>query len=136
MDRIDVEQLRQKLQIQRHEILHFLSALEEETRSLEADSTQDSADRCVANLSKESLFERRSQRRTLLRMVDAALERIADGSFGTCVGCARDIPVRRLRALPWTQLCIRCQEEMEKNASLSASARTFATSEVTLRRAE
>jgi DnaK suppressor protein len=122
MDRKEIEQLKQRLEQQREEILPFLSRLEQETRSLQVDSNQDSADQCVLTLSKESLFERSSQRRTLLRLVEAALERISNGSFGICVGCGEEIQIRRLKALPWTQFCLQCQEELEQEVGASVAA--------------
>src|SRR5258706_7682158 len=42
--------------------------------------------------------------------VAMALLRIQHGDFGTCVHCDNDISRRRLEAVPWTSLCIRCQE--------------------------
>lgn len=122
MERKDIQQLKQKLELQRQEILPFLSRLEQETRSLQDESTQDSADQCVLSLSKESLFERSSQRRTQLRLVEAALKRIADGSFGNCIGCGEEIQTRRLKALPWTQFCLQCQEELEQEVGASVAA--------------
>jgi DnaK suppressor protein len=122
MERKVIMQLKQNLELQRREILPFLSQLEQETRSLQVDSTQDSADQCVLTLSKESLFERSSQRRTLLRLIEAALERIADGSFGTCVGCGEEIQIQRLKALPWTQFCLQCQEELEQEVGGTIAA--------------
>jgi DnaK suppressor protein len=44
-----------------------------------------------------------------LALVDAALERLADGTFGTCVRCGNPIPAERLEALPWAPRCIDCQ---------------------------
>ena len=114
MEQIDMEQLRQRLELQRRDVWQSLGRMEQETRSLEVDFAQDSADRCVTSLSKESLFERSSQQWTLLRLIEAALRRIADGSFGVCVTCSDDIEVRRLNALPWTQFCLRCQEAIEE----------------------
>src|SRR5579872_1607030 len=105
----DVERLREKLEFQRHETRQFLRRLDLEVQSLDAESTKDSADRCVISVSKESLFERSSQRRIVLRLIEAALRRIADGSFGTCVGCGNEVQDQRLQALPWTQFCLRCQ---------------------------
>jgi DnaK suppressor protein len=113
MEQGDVERLRQKLELQHHETRQFLHRLEHEAQSLDAEATQDSADRCVISLSKESLFERSSQRRTVLRLIEAALKRIVDGSFGICVACGDEIQNQRLQALPWTQFCLRCQGELE-----------------------
>ena len=47
---------------------------------------------------------------TLLRDVKAALERIHDGSFGTCLECEWAINPKRLAAVPWAARCIQCQE--------------------------
>ena len=115
MEQGDVERLRQKLEFQLHETRQFLRHLDQEARSLDAEAAQDSADRCVISLSKEALFERSSQQRTLLRVIEAALRRIADGSFGVCVTCSDDIEDRRLDALPWAQFCLRCQEAIEEH---------------------
>jgi DnaK suppressor protein len=47
-----------------------------------------------------------------LELVDAALRRIDDGTFGTCQRCARPIAPERLEALPWAAYCIDCQREI------------------------
>jgi RNA polymerase-binding transcription factor len=135
MEQGEVERLRQKLEFQRHETRQFLRHLEQEARSLDAEATQDSADRCVISLSKESLFERSSQRRTVLSLIEAALKRIADGSFGTCVGCGDEIQDQRLQALPWTQFCLRCQGELEEKIGASLSTKTPIPATTTSRRA-
>jgi DnaK suppressor protein len=46
----------------------------------------------------------------LLRDVQAALRRIRDGAFGTCVECVAVISPKRLAALPWALRCIKCQD--------------------------
>src|ERR1700758_895663 len=112
----EIEQLKEKLENQRQESTRFLDRLRHESRSLETDGTQDSADQCVVNLSKEFLFEQSSQKRTMLRLIEAALARMAEGSFGICVGCDDQIQPRRLQAVTWTQFCLSCQEELEGEA--------------------
>jgi len=134
MQRGDIERLRQKLEFQRHETRQFLRRLDQEAQSLDAEATQDSADRCVISLSKESLFERSSQRRTVLRLIEAALKRIADGSFGICVWCGDEIQDQRLQALPWTQFCLRCQGELEEKIGASLSTKTAIAATATSRR--
>jgi RNA polymerase-binding transcription factor len=49
-----------------------------------------------------------------LELVDAALARLADGSFGTCVRCGEPIAPERLEALPWAAHCIGCQSAVDK----------------------
>lgn len=51
---------------------------------------------------------------TLMRSVRAALRRIRDGSFGTCIECESAISPKRLAAVPWAPRCIRCQEAADR----------------------
>jgi DnaK suppressor protein len=60
----------------------------------------------IRNLDRES---------NLLRNVRAALSRIADGSYGTCLHCEEDISPKRLNAVPWTAYCIKCQEAADRH---------------------
>ena len=49
-----------------------------------------------------------------LRAIDAAMLRIADGTYGTCTVCERPIEVRRLEAAPHAPRCIDCQTLYER----------------------
>jgi DnaK suppressor protein len=49
-----------------------------------------------------------------LALVDAALARLDDGTFGTCLRCGRQIAPERLEALPWAAHCIECQSAIDK----------------------
>jgi DnaK suppressor protein len=52
---------------------------------------------------------------SLLRQVKAALRRIHDGSFGTCIECEWAISQKRLAAVPWASRCIGCQEAADRD---------------------
>jgi DnaK suppressor protein len=62
---------------------------------------------------------------TLLRAVKAALRRIHDGSFGTCIVCESPISPRRLAALPWAPRCIRCQETADREGQDTTTSETL-----------
>jgi DnaK suppressor protein len=49
-----------------------------------------------------------------LELVDAALARLDDGTFGACLRCGQPIPDGRLEVLPWAAFCVRCQQ-LEKD---------------------
>jgi len=49
-----------------------------------------------------------------LREIRAALQRIDNGGFGFCLNCEEEIASKRLAAVPWTALCIICQEAAER----------------------
>jgi DnaK suppressor protein len=51
----------------------------------------------------------------LLRNVRAALSRIDEGSFGSCLHCEEDISPKRLAAVPSTAFCIVCQEIVDRS---------------------
>jgi DnaK suppressor protein len=53
-----------------------------------------------------------------LNEIDAAMQRLADGSYGTCVDCGADIPRPRLLASPAALRCIACQGLHEKNQGM------------------
>ena len=53
-----------------------------------------------------------------LSNVEAALEKMREGSYGRCEGCNENIPLVRLQALPYPTLCIQCQTELEKTGEL------------------
>ena len=49
-----------------------------------------------------------------LRDVTSALQRIREGTFGACEVCGEAVDRARLRAIPWTNTCLRCQKEQER----------------------
>ena len=65
-------------------------------------------DLAIRNVDRES---------NLLRQVKAALRRIHDDSFGTCMECESAISPKRLAAVPWASRCIRCQEVADRDES-------------------
>lgn len=48
-----------------------------------------------------------------LNQIGAALQRVSDGSYGTCTDCGADIPDARLEANPVAERCIVCQSKVE-----------------------
>lgn len=55
-----------------------------------------------------------SNDRELLQRVDTALKRIADRTYGICVQCKKPIAQARLKAIPYTEFCMKCQEQLEQ----------------------
>ncbi len=50
----------------------------------------------------------------ILDQVDAALERIEEGTYGTCTACGQPIAEARLEAIPYADLCIECERKREE----------------------
>jgi len=49
-----------------------------------------------------------------LAAIDAALERLTAGTYGSCTACGHPIPPERLEALPWAALCIDCSRAVRR----------------------
>ena len=92
----------------------------EQAKSTATEETQDVADQAVSGYQKEMLFTAGTHHHLQLAQVRTALQRISDGSYGTCQRCERAIGSKRLEALPWTSYCIDCQEQIEKGAEENA----------------
>ena len=78
------------------------------------DGVKDVADMSVQDVSQEieyRLSERASQ---TVADIDQALLRIDEGSYGVCARCGRDIPERRLEALPTARYDAECQTLIEQ----------------------
>lgn len=60
-----------------------------------------------------------SQRERIL-MIDEALRRLEDGSYGTCERCGEDIPSERLAVQPFTPFCVECKEVLEREEAQRA----------------
>ena len=82
--------------------LHKIEADFEEPRNPDDD------DRATERSNDEVLDEMGQAGQDELRAIDAALDRIANGTFGICVKCGREISQERLKAVPYTPFCREC----------------------------
>jgi RNA polymerase-binding transcription factor DksA len=74
----------------------------------------DEVDRIQANESREVGLATRELLMQRVRRLSAALDRMSDGAYGTCVECGDAISAARLRATPEVQTCVRCQDGIER----------------------
>ena len=111
------EALHRMLMGKRHEIMREIESVleqsltEDQQRRLE--SARDSGDQAMMDLQRElgiSLMEMRNRKRQL---IDDALARLAEGTFGYCAECGVEISEKRLAAVPFARLCVQCQSQQE-----------------------
>jgi len=55
-----------------------------------------------------------SNDRELLYKVGEALGRIAENTYGICQSCEKPIAIARLKAIPYVETCLKCQEKIEQ----------------------
>lgn len=114
MEKKKLDTFRKRLEERQQALRKAVSRTEEDGRVADQDTAQDIADRAASSYTKEFLFSQSNNERQLLQMVESALLRIREGSFGECVSCGNEINSKRLEAVPWTRYCIECQEKVEK----------------------
>ena len=114
MDRKKVELYRKRLLDKQQELTRSVSKSDQDGREADEEGTQDIADKAANAYTKEFLFHQSNDNRQILVLVSEALERIRDGSYGTCVACNQDVQAKRLEAVPWARHCIECQEKQDQ----------------------
>lgn len=114
MEKKKIEYFKKRLETRLQDLSRAVSRTQRDGRTADEDSAQDIADRAASSYTKEFLFSQSNNDRQLLQMVESALSRIREGSFGECISCGKEINPKRLEAVPWTRHCIECQEKLEK----------------------
>src|SRR5256886_6346439 len=110
MDRKLIERFRKSLQVRHRELQSGVAQAQQNLRAAQHDYGKDEGDRANTSLAREIDLAQKSRDRALLALVDAALKRINDGTFGNCLNCGQEINSKRLEAIPWVRYCITCQE--------------------------
>lgn len=114
MDKRKVEHYRNQLLGKQEEIRRMVVRSDHDGREADVEITQDLADRAANSYTKEFLFHQSNDNRRILQLIQEALRRADDGSYGRCVECQKDVQSKRLDAVPWARHCIECQEKQEK----------------------
>ena len=109
-----IETLRQMLDHERtlalQRVREYRTAQEQEALSSPGDEL-DFARALEEVETHASLIERAEDR---LRAVDSAFDLLGRGRYGGCVGCGEEIPLERLKVLPFATLCVDCQQDRNR----------------------
>ncbi len=115
METKELQHYRKKLLEKRSELISVVQKTENYGREIDSEGeAMDLADKASSSYTKEFMFSKSNSDRQFLQMVAEAIQRIDDGSYGDCVHCSSEIGRKRLEAVPWTRLCINCQELSEQ----------------------
>ena len=102
---MSIEQRKAELEARLSELTHRVGQIEGDleapvSEDLEEQATEREDDEVLEDLGAASVRE--------IRMIEAALDRIADGSYGVCSNCGATISEARLDTLPATPFCSEC----------------------------
>jgi RNA polymerase-binding protein DksA len=114
MSTIDTTRFRDALEAERARVLAAIENLRNENPGAVEDETGDETqdqhlgDAATAMHDRELDYTLADNEQQLLSEIDAALQRIEDGTYGICTNRGERISEERLEALPWARLCIDC----------------------------
>ena len=106
----NLEAVRQVLETRLKEAIQSEGSRE----SIRIQQVADPVDMTLQAAERELAMKGLDRRAGLVRQLRAALDRIEDGTYGICCECEEEIAPKRLKAIPWAQLCIQCQEEADR----------------------
>ena len=120
MTAIDNDRFRQMLEEERGRVRAAIDNLHAEHPGSMSDETGEDAvydnhlaDTATDTYDRELDYTLEENSEHVLSEIDAALKRIADGTYGKCTNCGKEIPEERLEARPYATLCIDCQRLRE-----------------------
>ena len=117
---MDTERFRQILLDERDRVTLTVENLHEANSGSLEDETEEEtydnhlADSATATLNREIDYTLEENSEHVLDGINDALERIEDGTFGTCARCGKQIAEERLEAIPYATRCIDCQRLAER----------------------
>ncbi len=114
MNKKDKDEFHKLLADKKESIIRKLTDTITESKEMESNVAQDLVDKAETSYTKEFLLSLSDGEREQLLLIDEALKRLEHGEFGVCQLCGKEIGGKRLKAIPWTPLCIDCQEKAEE----------------------
>jgi len=111
-----LQNIKQALMMQRNILLNEA----EEALNLLPGQTifPDMGDQASAEIDRSFMLRLRGREQRLLKKIEAAIDKIDNGTFGVCEACGEEINIKRLEARPVTNMCIFCKTEQEEEEKL------------------
>jgi RNA polymerase-binding protein DksA len=100
----------EKLQTLRKELTDRIEAIESDVHHKKEPVEKDFAEQVTQRENDDVLSAIDEEAKQTVRLIDAAIVRIKDGTYGTCAVCGEKIAEKRLAALPYVSTCINCAE--------------------------
>jgi len=117
-----LKQAKERLLETRRQVLREMDHDLKEGREGRKDEGMDTYDLASEERDREINFILSDRERGKLQGIQEALDRVSDGTYGICEMCEGEIAEGRLETLPFTRVCVNCQQEKEKEAKLTRHA--------------
>ncbi len=103
---VNIDQL-QKL---KKELTRRIEAIDADVHHKKEPVEKDFAEQVTQRENDDVLLAINDEAQQTVQLINAALTRIKNGSYGSCSVCGEQIPEKRLAALPYVTTCINCAE--------------------------
>lgn len=112
----EIERFKETLLDMKRQLTHSLkgSTADVKTPDEAAGYSQHQADQGTDDFDRTISLEVTSREYGLLRQIDRALEKIEDNTYGICDVSGEEIPIPRLKAVPYATMTVKAQEQIEK----------------------
>ena len=121
MDKQKLEYFRNLLLEQRRQATEDLRA-DKSTALEDDDGVEDSGEMSELDLNRATALELADRQTHLIEEIDAALQRIEDGTYGLCARCGKPLDEERLKAMPTAKYDAACQAAIDEARGLKKSA--------------
>ncbi len=111
MDSKNMEKFKELLIEERSRILEDLMEDNEEFAGLDETDMGDLVDQAFKLQEKELLINLSQNEQKTLQLIQEALKRIDEGSYGECSSCGKEMGYGRLEALPYATECVECKNK-------------------------
>jgi DnaK suppressor protein len=98
----------------RDDLIRDISRRVKETSKNINEDIGDSVDTCFQERSREFELLLSKREKEKLRLIEEALEKIDEGTYGICEECGGKIPRGRLKVMPFAKYCVDCKEMIER----------------------
>lgn len=117
MDKKKLDHYKQLLLKQRQQILNVGLLNKSDDLHVSEEDLSDETDLATSMIQQQLNCAIRDREFVKLRRIDAALDRISEGTYGHCEDCEEEISAKRLENQPWADLCIQHAEDREREES-------------------
>jgi DnaK suppressor protein len=114
-----IKETRRRLASEHENLIKSINRSRLAAQEVKLEKTEDEGDLAMISHETDLIYNLHEGGFARLRSIQQAMQAIDRGRYGECVRCGSDINEKRLRAIPWATLCIRCQEETEAEQTSS-----------------
>ena len=108
-----IKAIRRRLSGEYEELIKSINRSRLTVNEIKVENTEDEADLASISHDRHLLYNLHETDYARLRSIEEAIKAIDRGQYGECHRCGEDINEKRLEAVPWATMCIRCKEQTE-----------------------